>query len=174
MPTDESQLLRRSRWLTVGGCVAGATLGLYTGFMWLLPLLPTVIIWLSGKKLLSVQKHLFVPAVSLQLGQLIWYVSASTYTRLLAPADILEAAVIIGLSIWLVVKPSPIPAFVVAIAQILAVAINLVVLSDLAVNSIPHKAMTVTIVWRLGTLLYLWMGYALIRRSSNTRSSAAA
>ena len=174
MPREESQPFHRTRWLAVGACLAGAALAFDTGLIWLFPLIPTVIIWLSGKNLLSARRHPFVPAVSLQLGQLIWYVSASIYMRLLAPADILEAAALIGLSVWLVVKPSLVPALVVAIAQVLALVFNLVALSDLAVDSIQHKALTVTIVWRLGTLLLLWEGYALLRQSPSTKAAEAA
>lgn len=155
-----------------GASIVGAALAYYSGLIWLFPLAPSVILWWGGRKVLSEQKQFFVPVFAVQLGQVLWFISASIFARVLAPIDILEAFIVSGLAVWLLLKPGALPALTVGIVLVLSLFVNLLALGQTAVGTIIHKALTVNAVWRIAALLLLWESYRALLRSSKAREPA--
>jgi hypothetical protein len=166
--------LHRRHWFALGACIAGAAMAQFVGIIWLFPLVPTVILWGTGKWLISGRGRFLVPAVSLQVGLLVWYIAASAYTYQLAPADLAEGAVLIGLSAWLLARPSLMLVVLVATFQALMLCFNVFLFSHVEVGGVAQKALAVYIIWRVGSLLLLWEGYASLLRSAPGKPAAVA
>lgn len=140
-------------------------MGFYTGFVWLFPFALTVAAWFLGAKFLPKDRHLFLPAYSFQVGQMLWFITGGVVSHTLAPVDILEGLVLAATAGWLLVKPNLAAIVTVAVIQGLSILVNFTGLQSEHVGSTAHKILALTIVWRGATLVLLFDGYFKLRGS---------
>ena len=155
--------------LGIIGTLIGLAVGRYSGINLLLPLAATALLWWGGKKLLKGERLLFLPALSLQGGHLLWMAFGLFYAGQFNDL-ILDIVVLIAGLIWLVSKPSLGPVLLLGIFQALALIINASVFLSAELGSTEHKALLVHIIWRLLALFYMGQGYLQLRRKRNAEN----
>ena len=161
---------KRSWLLTarnIASGLVGAAIGSYGGIYTLMPLAFTVAVWSVGKRLLSGKERVYLLAIAVQAGQMLWLSLALLYPAT-PRLDFIDVAVfLVGLT-WLTVKPSRGPILLLTVYQVMALAINAATIAALQFGTGPHKALVVHIAWRVLGLFLMWQAYA---RSRKARSS---
>ncbi|MDO9531264.1 MAG: hypothetical protein Q7O12_03930 [Deltaproteobacteria bacterium] len=69
----------RQKALKAVAWLVGASVGYYSGIHLLIPLGITFAVWCIGKKLLLVEKQLYLPAIAVQTGSLLWFLFGLLY-----------------------------------------------------------------------------------------------
>lgn len=153
------------------GWIAGAAVGAYTGINLLLPLFATSGVWWSSKKLLTGEKKLIIPALSVNAGHFLW-LSAGILLIGVSGANIAEALIYASGLLWLVKKPSAGPLYLLGTYQALSLMINADAFADAAVGSAGHKALLVHLIWRAMALFFMVKLFlALRQKESQTNAS---
>jgi len=168
--TDKANWTRKAR--NVVGWIVGAGIGAYSGINLLMPLGITAGVWWIGKKLLRPEKLLFLPAIAVQTGHLLWLSLGLLYLGVLDSSLIDIVVLVVGLT-WLALKPGLGPIILLSLFQILALAVNGVSFADAAIGTNPHKALLVHIIWRVMALFFMWHGYMQSRRAAPVETVAA-
>lgn len=135
------------------GFIGGVAVGTYSGINLLIPLFATgVVLWISTK-LLTDEKKLVIPALSVNVGHFLWLGLGIALTGVLNAnfADLLVYA--IGL-LWLIKKPSTGPLYLLGAYQSLSFSVNAVAFAGAAIGSSDHKALLIHLIWR-GMALFL-------------------
>jgi len=161
-------------WTRIYAWLAGGAIGFYAGLFFLFPAGYSAILWWIANKTLPSRVQLFVPSLSVQIGHMIWFLSGTVITGLLAPADVFEVIIFLSAITWIIYKPSIGAVLFLAAFQVFGIVVNLIGLTGAAVGSIPHKALAVTIIFRLAALLFLWEGYTIFQRSGTVATNNAA
>jgi hypothetical protein len=158
---DKASGTRKALNIVAG--IIGAGVGVYAGINLLIPLGLTAAVWWAGKKWLPSPKQLYVPAIAVQTGHLLWLSLGLLYVGDFG-LDLLDVVVlVIGLT-WLVLKPGLGPVLLLTAFQVLAFAVNAVSFVEVTIGSNPHKALLVHMVWRLMALFFMWHAYVQSRK----------
>lgn len=157
--------------INIVGGIVGVAIGVYTGINILIPLSLTAAAWWAGKKLLSSSKQLFLPAVAVQTGHLLWLSVGLIYLRAYG-LDLLDVIILfVGLT-WLLLRPGLAPVLLLTVFQVLALAINGVSFAEATIGTNPHKALFVHMVWRLMALFFMWHAYVQSRKAVRVETAA--
>lgn len=150
--------------LNIVGGIVGVAIGAYAGINLLLPLAFAAAAWWVGKKLLPPARQLYLPALAVQTGHLLWLSLGMFYIGAVG-LDLLDIVIlVIGLA-WLLLKPGLAPVLLLTAFQVLGLAINGVSFAEAAIGTNPHKALLVHIVWRLMALFFMWHAYVQSRKA---------
>ena len=167
--TNNTSWIRKAR--NVAGSIIGAAVGFYSGFNLLMPLGITAGVWWIGKKSLRPEKLLFLPAIAVQTGHLLWMSLGLFYLGVLDSSLIEVVVLVVGL-IWLVLKPGLGPIILLTLFQVFALAVNGFSFAVAAIGTIPHKALLVHIIWRVMGLFFMWQAYVQSRRVALIETAA--
>ena len=168
--TDKASWTRKTR--NVVGWIVGAGVGYYSGINLLIPLGITAGVWWIWKKLLRPEKLLFLPAIAVQTGHLLWLSVGLLYLGVLDWSLTDVVVLVVGLT-WLVLKPGLGPIILLSLFQVVALAVNGVSFADAAIGTNPHKALLVHIIWRFMALFFMWHAYMQSRRAVPIETAAA-
>ncbi len=151
---------------STAGWILGAAVGTYSGIYLLIPLFATGIVWWACTKLLSDEKRLIIPALSVNAGHFLWLGLGVALTGVLNAnsADLLVYAV--GL-LWLIKKPSVGPLYLLGAYQALSLAVNAVAFADAVVGSSDHKALLVHLIWRALALFLMVKLFLALRQKAS-------
>ncbi len=157
----------------VSGWIVGAGIGTYSGINLLIPLGITALVWWAGKKRLKPVNplFLFLPAISVQTGHLLWLSFGLLYLGTLDLSLIDVIVLVIGLA-WLIAKPGLGPVIFLTVFQLLALAVNAVSFVEASIGTNAHKALLVHIIWRVMALFFMWQAYAQLRRRTPVETAA--
>jgi len=155
--------------LGIFGALIAIAIGRYSGANLLFPLAATALVWWGGKKLLNDAKLIFLPALSVQAGHLIWLIFGLIYIGKL-DANIIDVFVLVAGLTWLVLKPGLGPVLLLGIFQTFSLVINFVLFLDAAVGTIAHQALLIHIIWRILALYLIGQAYFKFRREEKIYS----
>ena len=141
----------RQKALKAVAWLVGASVGYYSGIHLLIPLGITLAVWCIGKKLLRVEKQLYLPAIAVQTGSLLWFLFGLLYLGAFNSGLIDIGVLVLGLT-WLVLKPGFGPILFLTLYQVVGLAGNAVSFAEAAIRTTSHKALLVHIIWRLMAL----------------------
>lgn len=154
----------KSKALGIIGALIGIAVGRYSGANLLVPLAATALVWWGGKKILKDTKLLFLPALSVQSGHLLWLIFGLIYVGKF-DENILDVVVLAAGLTWLVLKPGLGPVLLLGIFQAFALIVNVVLFLDAEVGTVMHQALLVHIIWRVLALFFMGQAYLKFRRS---------
>jgi hypothetical protein len=157
--------------INIVGGIVGVAIGVYAGINILIPLSLTAAVWWAGKKLLSSSKQLYLPAIAVQTGHLLWLLVGLIYLRAYG-LDLLDVVILCVGVTWLLLRPGLAPVLLLTVFQVLALAVNGVSFADATIGTNPHKALFVHMVWRLMALFFMWHAYVQSRKAVRVETAA--
>ena len=169
MDAEKASGTRKS--INIVGGIIGAAIGVYAGVNVLIPLGMTAAVWWAGKKLLSSSKQLYLPAIAVQTGHLLWLSVGLIYLGAFG-LDLLDVIILIVGLTWLLLRPGLAPVLLLTVFQVLALAINGVSFAEATIGTNPHKALFVHMVWRLMALFFMWHAYVQSRKAVRVETEA--
>ena len=156
----------------VVGWIVGAAVGSYSGINLLIPLGFTGGAWWIGKKLLRPEKLLFLSAIAVQTGHLIWLTLGLLILGAL-DANLVDVVVLVVGLTWLFLKPGLGPIVLLTLFQLFALAVNSFAFADAVIGTNPHKALLVHIIWRILGLYFMWHAYIQFRKVAPVETTSA-
>lgn len=164
---------RRLRIPNLIGALVGAGVGLYSGIHLIVPVVATAAAWWVGKKALKADRSIFLPAIAIQTGHLIWF-SLGLVVLGQFGGDLLDVVILLAGLIWLIAKPGLGPVILLTVFQALALVVNAFAFFDPAVGENVHKALLVHIIWRILALSLMWHAYLKFRKGPQADTAAIA
>jgi hypothetical protein len=138
--------------------VVGIAAGVYSGIHLLIPLVLTGLVWWVTRRLIADRPTDFVAAAAVQVGHLLWIVVGLVVIGLLT-VDLVDIAILLAGSIWLLAKPGLAPVVVLTVYQAVALLINLGAFLAMPLGHNLHRALLIHIIWRILALIFMWRGY---------------
>ncbi len=163
-----------SKALGVFGWIVGAAVGSYSGINLLIPLFATGAVWWVGARLLKDDKKVILPAFSVNAGHCLWLTLGVLMTGAGALSAVGGDLIVysIGL-IWLLIKPSLGPLYLLGIFQLLSLGVNGYSFAEATVGSAPHKALLVHIIWRTLALFFMLKLFLILKKKPKTNAAIA-
>lgn len=143
--------------------VVAVVAGLYAGVHLLIPLVLTGVVWWATRRLFPTRPADFVAAAAVQIGHLLWIAIGLVVIGALT-VDLLDIAILLGGSAWLLARPGLPAVVVLTIYHALALLINLVAFLSFPIGHNLHKALLIHILWRVLALLFMWRGRSRAQR----------
>jgi hypothetical protein len=137
--------------------VVGLAAGVYSGIHLLIPLVLTGLAW-GVARLLPDRPTDFVVAAAVQVGHLLWITVGLVVIGALT-VDLVDIAILLAGSAWLLAKPGLAPAVVLTVYQAVALLINVGALLAMPIGHNLHRALLIHIIWRILALVFMWRGY---------------
>lgn len=146
----------------IGG-LFGAALGSYCGVFFLLPFVGCLAVALVARKLFNTERKPVLFAFSIQTVQFIWLLGGVLLQHQVAAGLFAMIWLLSGL-IWLTTRPGLLPACLLAVYQLIGLAVNLPMLIHAQAGTQIHKALLVQLVWHVVALIALGIFLFEIRR----------
>ena len=153
--THDDAIGTSAKVASIVAAIGGWAVGMYAGFILLMPLVATAVVWFAGRRLFGKAKQAIVPPFCVQAGHLVWFAVGVAVTRqVLSPSLIDIVWLTIGLALlW--AKPGKVALCVLAIYQLLALPYNLLQFSETDWGTTANKALLVHVIWHCLALFYM-------------------
>lgn len=173
LPTEQKNS-PSSKALGILGWIGGAAVGTYSGINLLIPLFGTGAVWWGGTRLLKDDKKIILPAFSVNTGHCLWLTLGVVLTgggafSAVGPDLIVYA---IGL-LWLLIRPSLGPLYLLGILQLLSLGINSYSLAEAMVGSASHKALLIHVIWRALALFFTFKLFLVLKNKPEANAAIA-
>jgi len=149
--------------------LCGAGVGFYAGLPAILPVILIFFALLITAKNSRKEFKPFVYIFGIQAGHVATMLIGAIVLHMFYPVGV-EAIIVIGGLIWLLLKPGFVPVLGLTLYQVAALIKNISEILTVPIGSFPHRAMAVTIAIRILTLIGL---IAALHQTRNPRKAAA-
>lgn len=158
---------------TIIGGVIGTALGRYSGISLLIPVVITLVAAWVLSRVVAERTRPIVPAIAVQLGQFGWLIVGALILQTIEGVWIDAVILTIGL-LWLIAQSGIFPVMLLALYQVLGLAMNVLAWLAVPLGSAEHRALLVHIILRVLALVLMLIGLRQIKAASKAAPASPA